>query len=59
MPAYTWAGTVAYSRLHLGVHYQSDVYGWGSYRCGSAWLCYKANHGFKRINLSGYFGYLD
>lgn len=25
VPAYLWAGTVAYSRMHLGVHYPSDV----------------------------------
>lgn len=25
VPAYAWAGTVAYSRMHLGVHYPSDV----------------------------------
>lgn len=24
-PAYLWAGTIAYSRMHLGVHYPSDV----------------------------------
>jgi membrane-associated phospholipid phosphatase len=24
-PAFLWAGTVAYSRMHLGVHYPSDV----------------------------------
>lgn len=27
VPAYLWAGTVAYSRMHLGVHYPSDLLG--------------------------------
>lgn len=27
VPAYLWAGTVAYSRMHLGVHYPSDIFG--------------------------------
>ena len=25
IPAYLWAGTVAYSRMYLGQHYPSDV----------------------------------
>lgn len=25
LPAYAWAATVAYSRMHLGVHYPTDV----------------------------------
>ena len=48
VPAYTWAGAVAYSRLHLGVHYPSDVLAGAVIGAGSAWLCYKANRWLQR-----------
>lgn len=48
VPAYTWAGVVAYSRLHLGVHYPSDVLAGAAIGAGSAWLCYKANRWLQR-----------
>ena len=43
VPAYLWAGTVGYSRLHLGVHYPSDVLGGMIVGAGSAFLSYKLN----------------
>lgn len=48
VPAYTWASTVAYSRLHLGVHYPSDVLAGALVGVGSAWVCYKANRWLQR-----------
>lgn len=34
----TWAFTVAYARMYLGVHYPSDVIGGIVVGCGSVWL---------------------
>ena len=41
IPAYGWAGVVAYSRMDLGVHYPSDVFAGAIIGAGSAYLCYK------------------
>lgn len=38
VPSYAWAGTVAYSRMHLGVHYPSDVIAGALIGSGSAWI---------------------
>jgi membrane-associated phospholipid phosphatase len=40
-PAYLWAGTIGYSRMHLGMHYPSDVLAGAVVGAGSAWLSYK------------------
>ena len=42
-PAYLYAGTVAYSRMDLGVHYPSDIIGGALIGSGSAYLTYKIN----------------
>jgi len=42
-PSFLWAGVVGYSRMHLGVHYPSDVFVGAVVGSGSAWLTYKLN----------------
>lgn len=45
-PSYLWAASVGYSRMHLGVHYPSDVLAGAVVGAGSAWLTWKANEWF-------------
>jgi membrane-associated phospholipid phosphatase len=38
LPSFAWASAVGYSRMHLGVHYPSDVAVGALVGAGSAWL---------------------
>lgn len=47
-PSYTYAALVGYSRMHLGVHYPSDVLAGAVVGAGSAFLCYEAQKWINR-----------
>lgn len=42
-PSFFWASAAGYSRMHLGVHYPSDVLAGAIIGSGSAYLSYKLN----------------
>ncbi len=49
VPAFTWATTVAYSRMHLGVHYPSDVIIGAIIGSSCAIISYQANKWLREV----------
>ncbi len=49
-PSFAYAGTMAYSRMHLGVHYPSDVAVGALIGAGSAYLTFKVNKALQDKN---------
>jgi membrane-associated phospholipid phosphatase len=50
IPSFAYAGTVAYSRMHLGVHYPSDVAAGALIGAGCAYLTFKVNKALQNKN---------
>ena len=53
-PSFTYATLAGYSRIHLGVHYPSDVLAGAIVGAGSAFLCYRAQRWINRRNRKNY-----
>lgn len=49
-PSYAWAATVAYSRMHLGMHYPTDLLGGAAVGAASAWISYKGGQWLQKRN---------
>ena len=50
VPSFAYAGTVAYSRMYLGVHYPSDVFAGALIGAGCAYLTFKVNKALQNKN---------
>jgi membrane-associated phospholipid phosphatase len=50
VPSFAYAGTVAYSRMHLGVHYPSDVAAGAVIGAGCAYLTFLIGKALQKSN---------
>jgi membrane-associated phospholipid phosphatase len=54
VPSFAWASAVGYSRMHMGVHYPTDVLAGALLGSASAIATYKANQWIKRYYIKKY-----
>ncbi len=50
-PAFLWASAVGYSRLHLAVHYPSDVVAGAALGTATAWATWRIQRWWQRRNI--------
>lgn len=51
-PSYLYAASVGWARMYQGVHYPSDVLVGAIVGCGTAWVGYKVQNKWSKVNTS-------